>query len=374
MRALILLLSLMTTFGLHAQFHPDSLFHVEIQGNDTDPLINFDGQKKHQVFYNPTSTTRATLLLHLVGTLDSPNSTILYPTEAANNGFHCINLTYRNGTSADFACKDVPDSSCYLNFRKEIIEGVDYSAETNVNASNAIYNRLIKLLQYLDANYPTQNWSQYYSGNNVLWDKVIVSGHSQGGGHAAVMAMSLPIQRVLMFASPNDFSDTLNMLATWTSLPHLLADSSYYSFNALYDDAVDYAIQYGHSQALGQAVFGDTLLVDNASFPYNNTRQLYTKQEVVPGNPLQLTHDIMIRDVETPIDGFGKAEFTCVWLYMLGIDCNEALSVSELSPIKAPKHLTKIVNTMGQETVFTPNTVLLYIYSDGTVEKVFRME
>ena len=311
-----------------AQLSEDSLIHMEIQGNDTDPQIILDGTKLHQVFYNPTSPHQNTLLLHLVGSIDNPNSTLLFPTVAANNGFHCINLAYRNGISGQAACADVPNSDCHLNYRKEIIEGIDYSSEINVNTANSIDNRLIKLLQYLDASYPSQNWSQYFSGNLVDWDKLIVSGHSQGGGHAAVIGITRPIQRVLMFASPNDYSDTLNMLASWTQLPHLVADSNYYSFNALNDEVIEFWKQYAHSDALNLDNYGDTVNVDAVQSPYNHSRQLYTKEIVTSPNPLELTHDVMIRDAETPIDSQNKPIFTCVWRYMLGIEC-ELNSIEE---------------------------------------------
>ena len=39
-----------------------------------------------------------------------------------------------------------------------------------------------------------------------------------------------------------------------------------------------------------------------------------------------------------------------------------------------PKELIKIVNLLGQEVEYTPNTVLIYQYSDGTSEKVFTIE
>ena len=34
-----------------------------------------------------------------------------------------------------------------------------------------------------------------------------------------------------------------------------------------------------------------------------------------------------------------------------------------------PKQLIKIVDVIGRETPFKPNTPLLYIYNDGTVER-----
>ena len=38
------------------------------------------------------------------------------------------------------------------------------------------------------------------------------------------------------------------------------------------------------------------------------------------------------------------------------------------------KQLLKIVDLMGRETPYKPNTVLIYVYDDGSTEKVFKME
>jgi hypothetical protein len=302
-----------------AQVNPDSLIHIEVLGNDTDPWINGDLGKKHQVFYNPTSNSNHTLLLHLVGSIDNPNSTTYYPIEATNHGFHVINLMYKNWTSAQSACAESTDPDCYLNFRKEIIEGIDYSSETNVSAGNSIENRLLKLLIHLNTSYPNHDWNEFYTGTTIHWDKLMVSGHSQGGGHAAVIGISKPIKRVIMFASPNDYSDTLNSIANWLNTTHIVADSNYYGFNALYDDVVEYWQQHEAWDALGMTPFGDTVNVDFTAYPYNSSRQLYTK-EIVPNGGLEdLTHNVMIRDSQTPLNGANEAVFLPVWKYLLGI-------------------------------------------------------
>ncbi len=331
--ALITVIIFSTTISI-AQVNPDSLMHIEVLGNTTDPWINGDIGKKHQVFYNPTSTSNNTLLLHMVGTIDNPNSTTYFPELATENGFHVINLMYRNWTSAQAACGDSTDPDCYLNFRKEIIEGVDYSDVANVNAANSIHNRLLKLLEYMTTNYPGQGWDQFYSGSSILWDKIMVSGHSQGGGHAAVIAMTEPVKRVLMFASPNDYSDTLNAVADWTGATHIVPDSNYYGFNALYDDVVNFSEQMEAWDGLGLDNLGDTVNVDISTSPYNGSRQLYTKQEVPSGGIEDLTHNIMIRDNQTPTDLSGTPVYLPVWKYMLGIeDPSNSITSSSLKTV-----------------------------------------
>ena len=55
-------------------------------------------------------------------------------------------------------------------------------------------------------------------------------------------------------------------------------------------------------------------------------------------------------------------------------DCNMNLSVQELAgEVKLPV-LVKIVDYMGRETPPIPNTVLIYVYDDGTTKKVFNLE
>ena len=176
---LILLLSL----NLKAQScSPDSLETREIRAKDTDSRISFELQK-HFVYYNPSCISKNTLLLHLVGTSDNTNSTKLFPSLAANHGFHAIVLKYPNNNgSARTNCGNSSDSNCYLNFRKETIEGVDYSTDINVDNVDCINNRLEKLLTHLNKQYPKENWEQYLNGTQFNWSKIIISGHSQGGG------------------------------------------------------------------------------------------------------------------------------------------------------------------------------------------------
>ena len=56
-----------------------------------------------------------------------------------------------------------------------------------------------------------------------------------------------------------------------------------------------------------------------------------------------------------------------------GILPSDFVGISELN-FNQPKELIKIVNLLGQEVEYTPNTVLIYQYSDGTSEKVFTIE
>ncbi len=55
-------------------------------------------------------------------------------------------------------------------------------------------------------------------------------------------------------------------------------------------------------------------------------------------------------------------------------NCGMNLSVSSLDVDQGPAQLVKIVDALGRETVFKPNTPLIYLYSDGTTKKVYTIE
>ena len=57
-------------------------------------------------------------------------------------------------------------------------------------------------------------------------------------------------------------------------------------------------------------------------------------------------------------------------------DCGDCSGTSNLTELNSnqSKELVRIVNLLGQETPYQPNTVLIYQYSDGTSAKVFTIE
>ena len=56
-------------------------------------------------------------------------------------------------------------------------------------------------------------------------------------------------------------------------------------------------------------------------------------------------------------------------------DCNNDCSnTSSLTELTTSKNLIQILDLMGRETTFKPNTPLIYVYDDGSIEKVFSVE
>jgi hypothetical protein len=318
----IFFLFTLLNLSVFSQCNESSLIVNQVRAQDTDPSIDWE-LAKHFAYLNPDCDQKNILVLHLVGSYDNPLNTTLFPSYAANNGFHAIGLKYPNSTAAQTACGSSTDNDCYENFRKEIIEGGDYSSAVDVDVINSVNNRLLKLLQYLNTNNPSQNWDNYYTGSTINWTNIIVSGHSQGGGHAAYIAKTHQVKRCLMFASPNDYSNNFSSPAPWLTGVSLSPDSIYFGFNHLDDDVVDFSDQFEIWNDLGMNSFGDSLNVDLTNH-YSTSHQLYT---TVPGPNANDKHSLMIRDEQVPLDAENKSFFEPVWEYML--DFEVGLSVIE---------------------------------------------
>ena len=71
-------------------------------------------------------------------------------------------------------------------------------------------------------------------------------------------------------------------------------------------------------------------------------------------------------------------DYTNFWLSIwsffwenCGNDCSNTSSLTELTTSKT---LIQILDLMGREAAFKPNTPLIYVYDDGSTEKVFSVE
>lgn len=62
-----------------------------------------------------------------------------------------------------------------------------------------------------------------------------------------------------------------------------------------------------------------------------------------------------------------------IWEFLENKTCSETSSTIELKE-NPTKKILKIIDMMGRETKFIPNTPLIYIYSDGTQEKVMKLK
>lgn len=284
----------------------------KIKPSDTDPLIATFNTDSNYVYININKTQKNILLVHLPGSFGEPKRATLFGTLAADLGFHSIGLMYPNAPTVGSFCTNSSNANCFEDVRREIIEGVDYSSQINIGYNESILNRTQKLLAYLKNNFPTENWGQYLDeSGKIIFNKVIFSGHSQGGGHAALIAKYYPLKRAICFSSPKDWRNATDAPPLWLSSGNWQTPaSSIYAFNHVLDEHTNHQLEIWDSLGLNQ--FGKPVNVDSNSSPYNNTRQLTTAFAVPSGDD----HASTIQDNKTPkMDG--KPAFEPVWTYML---------------------------------------------------------
>lgn len=249
-------------------------------------------------------------------------------------GYHFISICYPDTTSAFSATND-PDSLAYNKFRQELCFGTPLSPYVTIDTLNSIYTRFLNLLNYLKTNYPAQNWAQFLIDSvTINWAKIIVGGHSQGSGHACYLGKYFPVDRVLMFSGPNDYSNYYHNSANWIRQPGVTPATKHFAYLSLNDEVVPFSSQYQVLKGLGLLNPCDTIDVDNLAAPYNNAHGLYTLQ--TPGIAV-LYHNVPIKV---------SSINTAVWNYMLSTPTTNFINTIsnndniQIFPNPATDHIT----------------------------------
>lgn len=309
---LILATICLFVFNIFGQQNPNfktvrpSLTEAEINTFDTG----------HGIYFNPAVKSKNKLLVFIPGTNGTGLGGKLFAQVAAEEGFHVVSLSYPTSIAATI-CHSQNDENCFENFRREIIEGNGLSQLIEVNKANSIENRLQKLLIYLKNNFKKENWERYLTKNKEInWENLILSGQSQGGGHAPLMAKSHKVSRVIMFSAPKDWDRNHNRPAKWYGEGKTPLNR-YFSFNHIRDkQGCDYEQQLKNLKKLGSFAFGEPVDVDKTAAPYNNSRILITDYPNQPLTSIE-AHTSLMSDGRTPLDNNGMPYFKSVWIYLL---------------------------------------------------------
>lgn len=293
---------------------PDTiLYEYKILPQQTDISIK-KSEKPHHAYIDKGAAIKNKLMVFLGGTHSFPEQYQLFPRLAASLGYHVVNINYLNAIPVT-VCSDKIDLECYAQFHDEIIFGGTQSTLVNVNESNAIVNRIVKLLQNLHKDYPADEWNQFYNDDKLLYEKFVIAGHSQGGGHAAYLASKVAVKRVIVFCSPNDFSERYNQTASWCRGPFATSPDKFYGLMHRNDEIVSSANQYAIWEDMQMLVNTDTSSADKSTF--NNSQALYTTYLPNPEAPhSKLKHNAPIMDIAVPLGANGD-QIKKVWKYFL---------------------------------------------------------
>jgi len=290
----------------------------------TDSRIDI-ALEDHYAFLNRNVTPRNRLLVFFPGTGAEPRNYRVFPTVAANLGFHAVGLMYPNEETVNGRCGALnTDLDCNGAIRGEVLDGIDRSTRATVSRANSIENRLVRLLQHLHRQNPQDNWVQFLerspNGDTApRWSSMVVAGHSQGGGFAGYIAAVRRVARSIVFCAM-DYNPLVRRLANWMTAAKLTPQEEYFAMGHERDELVPYATL----STLAWAAYGlpsveSIVNVDRTSPPYQQRRFFSTNQEstalgsVITVGP---RHNVPVVDVNTPVIN-GRYVFQPVWEYML---------------------------------------------------------
>lgn len=155
----------------------------------------------------------------LAGTQGSPSAGF-YAT-ARSAGLHVLAVSYRSDDAIGVLCKG--DDGCFLPTRRTVLTGVYETGAAAALASIAVHEgalaRVISALTTLAARDPSGGWGAFVDptatkpAERIRWSQIMAAGHSQGGGHAAIVGKLFAVDRVVALSSPCD--TTASGPASW---------------------------------------------------------------------------------------------------------------------------------------------------------------
>lgn len=245
----------------------------------------------HYSYVVPDDNRRGQLLVFLAGTGGEPKDYRKFIRLAAEKGYHAIGLMYPNEPAVNQFCATSGDVTAHSRARLEIIDGADRHPNVSVNTSNSIIHRLTALLQHLHQNHPEEQWSQFLANGQPAWEKLLIAGHSQGAGHAAVMGKHYPLRRVILFSGMDYLTN--GQIPDWVA--NTTRNNIYYALHHEKDELLD--IQMVQT-AWAHLAMGTPASADQAIPP--NARTLVTKAAPALLLPARF-HNMTAADVFVPV-------------------------------------------------------------------------
>jgi dienelactone hydrolase len=181
------------------------------------------------IVFNPKTTTAEPLVVFLPGTGGKPKNTRDLLRTIATQGYRALALKYNDTPSVERACSNDPDTGSAEAFRRMRIYGDGSSRHVNNPPAESIVGRLVSLLRMLERGHPDEFWGAYIEQNAPRWERIVISGFSQGAGMAAYIAKTNVVRRVVLFSGPWDVAGSKRSPAPWLSMPSLTPSDRWFA-------------------------------------------------------------------------------------------------------------------------------------------------
>lgn len=292
--------------------------HYSVTPAQADPGSS-QWQSPHQIWRPATLPAADRLVLFLPGSGATPAQYSLLLQHWAARGHAVIGLSYPNTTAVGRLCEgQFATAGCFGQVRQEILTGEDANKLVTIPPQESVFARLSALLTYLEAEHPADGWGRWLADGAPVWANIVVTGHSQGGGHAALIGKQVAVARVVMLAATEDTAAS-GLPATWITDPGVTATARYFGFDHSHDPF--WESNLANWSALGLNQHGALVDVDGAGGSFAASRRLYTAMTPATGiNHGGDPHDSVAVDAFTPLHSDGTPWYALdgTWAYLLG--------------------------------------------------------
>lgn len=291
---------------------------LTVSPHETDPQIA-PGDEPHFVYVPETGRETGYLFLFYPGTGAAPSDYQRLMETAALMGHHVIGLSYVNDDSINrHICPGSPTPECHRLARLEIHTGEPAWEEVTVDPPNSIEGRLQSLLLHLLVTMPDSGWDAFISdAGTPAWERFIVSGQSQGGGHAGFSAKRHKVARCVMFAATDWWQGAP---VPWIVEPGATPPDRLFGFTHVRDAGVPPRLQSPTWVAYGMTNDGGEVIVENLASPFQQSQRLYSTRIIdFSGVPNGNYHNALSVDAALALDPDGLPYVLPVWQYLLDL-------------------------------------------------------
>ena len=301
-----------TTFFTENRFGTEEF--QKVTPSQTDETINH-WNEPHIVARPTRKPPSGYLVLFLAGSYGQPRRQLSLMQAIADLGHYVINLRYPNDWTIGGLYRSQPSADCHEKIRRQILTGQPMTDLIDLPPQHSIDNRFTKLLAWLSTRDPQHDWGQFLDGSDQpKWSNIMVSGHSQGGGHALLISKIHRVARCVLFSAPTDVLKPVLKPSPWIARAGATPLEGCYGFCHVKDRIFEQA----HSgwEAMGLDRLGPLIKVDNTPPPYENSHMLCSEAHIVGANH----HGCVATDRATPRLADGSPAFQDVWNYLFALE------------------------------------------------------